>query len=132
MFKGIDIRYATRPTADDTALMALRARLRAEHDQHKSLTYKLTFLGTRLQAALDAGHTENAVEAATLFAQLKDDLSGRMKKIIDLDREIAAIDPAPQPVRTSPVLPDPAEQDALIIRVLKRISAMTTPNPIPS
>jgi len=132
MFKGIDIRYATRPTDDDRALMDLRAQLRAEHDRHQSLKYKLTFLGTRLQATLDAGRHDAALEAAKLFARLKDDLAIRLKNIIDLNREIAAIDPMPQPARTTPPLPEPEDSDALITRVLKRISAAATPNPIPS
>lgn len=132
MFKGIDIRYATRATDDDRALMDLRAQLRAEHDHHQSLTYKMKFLGDRLQAALNAGRTDNAVEAATLFARLKEDLTIRLKNIIDLNREIAAIDSDPQPTRPAPPFPDQDQSDALIARVLKRISNAATPNPIPS
>lgn len=127
MFKGIDIRYATQPTADDQSLMELRQQLRLEEDRHQSLQFKLTFLGERLQAALDAGRADNAIEAASLFARLKEDLAIRFKTIVDLNREIGAIDPAPKQ-KTAPVAQrDASQDDALITRVLSRIDAITQP-----
>jgi len=132
MFKGIDIRYATRPTADDQTLMSLRQQLRVEEDRHQSLQFKLNFLGERLQAALDAGRTENAMEAAKLFARLKEDLAIRFKTIVDLNREIGAIDPTPRP-KTTKISPSvPKQDDALITRVLARIQSMTRVPAIPS
>lgn len=130
MFKGIDIRYATQPQADDKALMALRELLRQEEDRHESLRFKLKFLGERLQAALDAGRADNAMEAATLFARLKDDLAIRFKTIVALNSEIATL--APKAKAKKPLPPhDPVKEDALIIRVLARIEAITNPTPLP-
>lgn len=132
MFKGIDIRYATRPAANDAALMELRDQLRTEEDRHQSLQFKLNFLGTRLQAALDAGRADNALEAANMFARLKEDLALRFKTIIALNREIATLDPKAEAPRQTPPQQDPVKDDALMDRVLARISAMTRANPIPS
>ena len=131
MFKGIDIRYATRPTANDLALMELRDQLRTEEERHQSLRFKLNFLGTRLQAALDAGRTDNALEAANMFSRLKEDLALRFKTIIALNREIATLDPKAEPQPLAPALQDPAHDDALMDRVLAQINTITQPNALP-
>lgn len=132
MFKGIDIRYATRPMADDRALLDLRQQLRLEEQRHKDLQFKLDFLGERLQAALDAGRADNAMEAAMLFARIKEDLGLRFATIIDLNREIAAMDPTPKAKSlVQPAPRDAQEDDALIARVLARIDAITHPTPQP-
>ncbi|SEW30089.1 hypothetical protein SAMN04488515_2131 [Cognatiyoonia koreensis] len=131
MLKGIDIRYATRPSSDDKTLMDLRQQLRQEEDRHQTLQFKLNFLGDRLQAALDAGRADNAAEAAKMFARLKEDLAIRFKMIVDLNREIATLDPRPKAKAPELTPRDPEKDDALISRVLSRIENLTQSKALP-